>query len=159
MNTQSVKLGAARVLVITAVGLALAAANLTDGAVLIVDPTGVVASSTFGPRIAGHLIDNSGLSSALNTGDPVPGTYPTHDEANPSDTMYLSAENQPLPTITFLHHIFASHGVGLLWLIVEALTCEGLETEGEFRVTRPAVGLRGLVSLALLNHSAAADLE
>lgn len=37
-----------------------------------------------------RLIDNSGLAQALNTGDPIPGTFPTHQIADDSDGVPAS---------------------------------------------------------------------
>ncbi len=55
------------------------APSLTAPGAFIVNPPGVVSSSNYGPNPAWFTINGVGLSAPLNTGDPVPTSYPVTD--------------------------------------------------------------------------------
>jgi hypothetical protein len=80
--------------------LALALPTITQ-AQLIISPVAVNASSAFAdPSTAAvNTINGSGLSFALNTGDTIPGTYPTHSAVN--NNIWHTAVGVLTPTITF----------------------------------------------------------
>src|SRR5689334_7792606 len=61
----------------------LLVAGTAQATIIVVKPTAVTATSNIGHspttyQSPNHMIDGSGLSSALNTGDPAPGIWPTH---------------------------------------------------------------------------------
>ena len=55
------------------------APSLTAPGAFVVNPLGVVSSSNYGPNPAWFTINGVGLSAPLNTGDPVPTSYPVKD--------------------------------------------------------------------------------
>jgi hypothetical protein len=77
------------------------AVPMLSNAQIIIQPVSVTASSSFAdPSTAAvNTINGSGLSFALNTGDAIPGTYPTHTSVD--NNIWHTAVGVLTPTITF----------------------------------------------------------
>jgi len=92
---------------LVAVGALLSVSRPAAHAAFIAQPTDVSATSEFSGREDDQSIDGSGLSddTIVETGDPVPASFPTHTDSNPNDTMWLSEDVNDggtiTPTITF----------------------------------------------------------
>ena len=76
--------------------LAITAPAISHAAIMI-KPISAAASGSFGGRYPSRTVDDSGLSSPIATGDPIPGTYPTHT-ASSLDHWLVSGTSA---TITF----------------------------------------------------------
>jgi len=117
---------------------------------LIVDPSSVTTNATagFGSDVSA-VVDGSGLSSQLSTGDPIPSPYPSH-----TDTFAPNMFETASTTVSGVQFIFDLGGVfdltGMHVWNGNENTSRGIkDLDVLFSTTSPTTGFSGLQSFAL----------
>ncbi len=124
MNTQEITMNTSpkNNTVISIIG-ALAIMATTASAAFIVKPVSATSNLTPFNGSYDNTINNSGLSSPLNTGDKVPVTYPTHNSSDYSSGGFRWLPN-PAPTDWIMFDLGDEVGIGhvIVWNYQEGVT-------------------------------------